>query len=319
MNKDLFGVMDNLSQGILILDSGCGVVFANAPFLKIFKLKSTDILHRTIFDVLPGFDRPCYVQIFAEALKNGYHFFLSAAVHKDLLACKERLNIRISHRVSGNKKYLLLEFIDVTAEFIRIRQLKENINRLSQLNQQLIEKEKVIQDLAYYDSLTGVANRTLFYELAKKMLQTAERNHELLGLMFIDVDKFKNINDTFGHEMGDSVLCQVAKILTGSTRKNDVVSRYGGDEFLVLLPQIREKKNYLVVANKIFGHMNSAVCQNGVCIHVSFSIGVSFYPQDGFTIDTLIAKADRAMYAAKQRRGSRRICAFNQSPVDVTL
>lgn len=305
--------MNNLSQGILILDSGCEIVFTNTFLCKILKRESSELLHRKVYDALPGFNSPCFHSLFSLTLNKRFHFFLSAAIHKNILSCREHLNIRLSRWDIGDEKYLFFEFIDVTAEYERIMQLKKNIRGLCLLNRELLEKEKVIQNLAYYDSLTGVANRTLFYELARKMIQAAERNGEMLGMMFIDIDKFKSINDNFGHEMGDKVLCRVAEILSGATRKNDVVARYGGDEFLVLLPQIREKKNCLIVADKIFNAKNSSVCLNGVCINISLSIGVSFYPDDSLTVDKLIAKADHAMYLAKRHRGkSGSICACGQ-------
>ncbi len=296
-------MMDNLSHGILILDSGCEIVFANTFLCKLLKQESSKIIRRTIYDALPGFDSPCFYRIFRLTLEKRFYFFLSAAIHKNLLDCRERLNIRVSRWDMDGENYLFLEFSDVTAQFERIFQLKKDILALRSLNRKMLEKEKVIQNLAYYDSLTGIANRTLFYELARKMIQSAERNREMLGLMFIDVDKFKNINDNFGHQMGDKVLRRVAEILSGSTRKNDVVARYGGDEFLVLLPKLQEKQNCFLVAEKIFKNKNRFVCLNSSCLKISLSIGVSFYPYDGLTIDKLIAKADRAMYLAKHHRG----------------
>ncbi|WP_228725099.1 GGDEF domain-containing protein [Caproicibacter fermentans] len=202
-----------------------------------------------------------------------------------------------------DQKRLLLEFTEVTDSFERIRQLRESISQLRLLNQELKQKEKAIQSLAYYDQLTGVANRALFYELAEKFLRAAERNHEVLGLMFIDVDNFKQINDTYGHEAGDKVLVQIAGILTAATRRNDVVARYGGDEFLILLPQINAPDNYKIVVSKILQAKRDAIVCNGISVEICLSVGVSFYPQDGDSIDQLIVKADRAMYIAKKQEG----------------
>jgi diguanylate cyclase len=125
----------------------------------------------------------------------------------------------------------------------------------------------------------------------------------MLGLMFIDVDNFKQINDTYGHEAGDRVLVQVAEILTAATRRNDVVARYGGDEFLILLPQINTPENCNIVMSKILQAKRDAVICNGVSVEICLSVGVSFYPQDGDSVDKLIVKADHAMYVAKKTEG----------------
>lgn len=305
MNPEAFAVLDGLGQGVVILDDSFRIVLANAAFLRLFGKGRSSLDGIAFCDVLPRFNKPLYHHIFTDTLYDGYRFFLSAAIHKDLLDCREKFNIHVS-RIGDKRKFLLLEFTDVTAEFARIQELHGSMKKLARMNRKLAEKEKAVRNLAYYDSLTGVANRAFFLEVANRMIRSAERSKDLVGLMFIDVDQFKAINDTFGHEKGDIVLCHVAKVLTSSTRKTDLVARYGGDEFLVLLPKLRTKQDSIAVADKI--NRRNHISPSGCGFDVSFSIGVSFYPQNGKSLKELIRKADRAMYAAKHTHGQ--CCIF---------
>ena len=302
MDKVAKEVLNRLNLGVLIVNENLRVVFRNR-FMIRFETEEAGILSRSLLEIMPGFNRPYFQVALANALEDGYCLFFSAALHAALLSCREKYNIRVTRFEEAGERRLLFEFTDVTDSFERVRQLREGISQLRLLNQELQRKEKAIQNLAYYDQLTGVANRALFYELAEKFLRAAERNGEILGLMFIDVDNFKQINDTFGHEAGDRVLVQVAEILTTATRRNDVVARYGGDEFLILLPQINALDNYKVVVSKILQAKRDAVVRNGVSVGISLSVGVSFYPKDGDSVDQLIVKADRAMYVAKRQEG----------------
>jgi len=224
-------------------------------------------------------------------------------MHKDLLSNNKNLNLKISRIEKDNLNFILIEFIDVTNQFLRIDQLKKYVNELYTLNKELKEKEKTINKLAYYDGLTGVANRTLFYKMADEFYNNAKRNNSLLGLMFIDVDKFKYINDTYGHKKGDEVLIHVAKILKESTRNEDIIARFGGDEFLILLPFIKSYHDCEAVASRINNSTEILYCKEEQ-IKISLSIGISILSNEANDIDELILEADRAMYKAKKLGGN---------------
>lgn len=302
MDKNLREMMDHLNQGILILDSRLSIVFLNRAFGRFLGTESQRLLHLPLSDAFPNFRPAYYRRAFQETLENGASFFFSAALHRDLIHGGKRLNLSASRLILEGQNYLLLEFTDVSGEFERIGQLKESVGRLCRLNRNLLEKEREVRRLAYFDSLTGIPNRSLFYELAEELLWKAKREREMLSLLFIDIDKFKGINDTYGHKMGDRVLQQVADILTGSVRKSDVVARYGGDEFLVLLSGIRNSGDCRIIQSKIERSRKQSVSRRNTPVDISFSVGVSHYPWDGETVDELIVKADQEMYAVKREK-----------------
>lgn len=154
--------------------------------------------------------------------------------------------------------------------------------------------------LAYHDSLTTLPNRSLFSTLLGQEIQQANRYSRKLSVLFLDLDHFKQINDTLGHEAGDQLLQEVANRLKTCLRSSDVVARLGGDEFVVLLPELHEDKYAATVAQKILSATARPFLLRGEESHVTASIGVSIYPQDGQDEQALIKNADAAMYQAKQ-------------------
>ena len=169
-----------------------------------------------------------------------------------------------------------------------------------------IEQEQGARNAALHDILTGLPNRALFNDRLEHGIAQAKRHRWILAVMFVDLDKFKSINDTYGHQAGDAVLQSIAVRLKHNSRDEDTVSRYGGDEFLYLLTQIHEQKDVAMIAVKILGAIqtpcNVRVRDVNVNIGLEASIGISIFPRDGATANALIKSADEAMYGAKENK-----------------
>jgi diguanylate cyclase (GGDEF)-like protein/PAS domain S-box-containing protein len=160
--------------------------------------------------------------------------------------------------------------------------------------------EQKVRELANHDPLTGLPNRRLLEDRLEQALRKAKRNHHQVALQFIDLDRFKQVNDTLGHRVGDLLLQAVAQRLCGLVREVDTVSRIGGDEFLVVLPDVESAAAASEVAKRILESLAQPYLIEGHKLGTTPSIGISLYPAHGGTAEELIVHADQAMYEAKQ-------------------
>ncbi|WZL71929.1 EAL domain-containing protein [Clostridiaceae bacterium 35-E11] len=163
-----------------------------------------------------------------------------------------------------------------------------------------IKQEEHIKYQAYHDALTGLPNRYLFKDRLGIALAQAHRSHQKIAVLFLDIDRFKRINDTLGHALGDILLQEVAKRFKECVNEGDTVARLGGDEFTILLEDIQGIKNVLTVVHKLFHALDEPFVLKNHEIYATTSIGISLYPDDGQDIDTLMKNADIAMYRAKE-------------------
>lgn len=164
--------------------------------------------------------------------------------------------------------------------------------------------QMALQHSARYDTLTDLPNREMLYERVLNALCVAERNHTPLALLYLDLDRFKEVNDSLGHQAGDQLLQEAARRLSKCVRKSDSVGRLGGDEFLVLLNNTPRADVALLVAEKIRTALNQPFDLDGRHVHISPSIGISLYPTHGSDCKQLILYADEAMYEAKKNGGN---------------
>jgi diguanylate cyclase (GGDEF)-like protein len=161
------------------------------------------------------------------------------------------------------------------------------------------QAEERMRHIAQHDALTGLPNRLALLMRLAQLLPEARRHHWNIAIMFIDLDRFKIINDTLGHQIGDEMLREVACRLSSVIRETDFVARLGGDEFVILLPAIATPADAAIVANKIIAALSTAIQVDGHELHTSPSIGISLFPDDGPDGDSILKNADTAMYHAK--------------------
>lgn len=163
-----------------------------------------------------------------------------------------------------------------------------------------VETEHDMNYLAYYDSLTGIPNRVLFYRRLEQAIDLARQTEKTLGVIFIDLDGFKEVNDTLGHDWGDQLLKRIGKRLTDCLGEAELVGRFGGDEFLIMVPQISDNLELEKIAEKVMSIFHRPMLVADQELYISGSGGIAVYPKDGGNVNSLIKNADLAMYAAKK-------------------
>jgi len=203
---------------------------------------------------------------------------------------------------------LIITVIIVAAYSIRIQHKYEQhrdslLKSLTDANDAIEEKNALLHNRAYFDPLTNLPNRTLFLDRLNQSILNAEQSKKSFALLFIDLDHFKNVNDQYGHAVGDELLTQVAKRVNQCIRVTDLSARFSGDEFVVVLGHLHDVNAATSVANRIASKITNVLSHpfqlDNVSVDVSASIGICIYPEDSATQDTLIRYADNAMYHAK--------------------
>ena len=205
-------------------------------------------------------------------------------------------------------RWLMLAFVLPCFAVVGGR-LSELRARLRRTNDELTTALSMIQRMATHDTLTGLPNRALFNETLSHAINQAQRHDRSLAIFFLDLDRFKNINDTLGHAVGDRVLQEAARRLIGSVRTSDLVARLGGDEFVLLVEDFRDTADLADIANKVLLGFGPVLTVDGQDLALSASIGICTYPQDGQDAQALVANADIAMYRAKEQ-GRHRYCFY---------
>ncbi len=174
------------------------------------------------------------------------------------------------------------------------------IRKLETAKSKLIKQKDIIYKQAHYDHLTSLANRTLLNQRLQLLVENNQACGKKFGVLFLDLDNFKEVNDSMGHDVGDMILIHVAKTLLLATRKTDTVARFGGDEFIILVDEVEEIKTLEHIAQKLINAIQQPIRIHHLDINITMSIGISLFPDSGKDFNQLIKNADLALYLAKE-------------------
>jgi diguanylate cyclase (GGDEF)-like protein/PAS domain S-box-containing protein len=268
-------IFDAAGEGIAFVRRG-RIESANGALARMLGVTRETLLGQPVAEILANqLDWETIEQATTAAGVRG-----DAAIHEVMLRATDGHNVwcQLTSRQAGDGMSRILVLTDITS---------------------LKRREEFAWHQANHDELTGLPNRRLLVEHARRLLSVALRQRRQAALMVLDLDGFKEINDLFGHQYGDALLRRVAQRLSGVLRDYDVVARTGGDEFVVLLPEIEQPSIAVVVAEKLIAAASESVEVPGRNIRMHASVGIALFPGDGHDFDGLMSAADNAMYAAK--------------------
>jgi len=276
--QNLQRIMDGSPAVIFVKDIYGKYLFINTLYEKLFHVTKNDIVGKTDYDIFPPSAADAFHDADLKALEAGMPIEAEEMVPQD----------------DGLHHYISLKFplFDSHKNPYAVCGIATDITERRQA-------EEKIRHLAFHDSLTKLPNRLLFDRL-KLALSHAHRKKEMLAILFLDLDRFKVINDTLGHSVGDELLQVIANRLRICLREDDSIARVSGDEFTVLLPSITHGEDVCTIVNKILEVIKQPWVTGGHELCVTTSIGISLYPNDGEEADTLLRNADLAMYYGKE-------------------
>lgn len=275
-------IVRQVSEGILIIDlTTKRIIEANQAYLSIVGYSSQEITTLKL-DELVVTDPEINDSIISKVRKNRLNL-TQESIHRRCNHTQVDVEVNISVIYYGAREYICYTVRDITERKIA---------------------QEMLSYQACHDLLTKLGNRNLFNEQLQKSLARAQRYKAQLAVMFIDLDRFKNINDTLGHDIGDQFLREVGEVLKGCLRTADSISRWGGDEFTILLSEISKPQDVTIVAERILSSFRTPLNIAEYQLYCHLSIGIAIYPQDGDNGETLLKNADIALYRSKDNGGN---------------
>ena len=292
-------VINTIADPVFVKNEQYKWMVLNDAYCQLIGYPDTILIEKSEYDFFPQHEANLFRQqdqlVFqTQHPQENEEEFTDSTGTTHVIATKRSL-----HKDAAGNFFLVGVIRDITQRKLREEHLKRTADELFRSHHELKLQEDHWRYLADHDPLTGLSNRKFFAEQLQESLLWAKNHNLLLGLLFIDLDGFKEINDSLGHDMGDRLLISIAERLTKTLRHNDTVCRLGGDEFTVILRSISHLEAAAKIAEKILASINYPIVLEGCTARVSASIGISVYPLSSQDAETLIRQADAAMYRAK--------------------
>ncbi|MGZ5000051.1 MAG: bifunctional diguanylate cyclase/phosphodiesterase, partial [Methylomonas sp.] len=277
-------VFQSSTEGIVVTDAAQQILAINRAYSGITGYAEAEVLGKKPNILSSGIHSPeFYREMWQQILQTGHWQGEVINRRKDGRLYPEWLNISTVYGENQQVAYYVGIFSDITERKLA---------------------EEKIRYLADHDVLTDLPNRAVFEDKVSQALRYARRHNESIAVIFVDLDRFKNINDSLGHPTGDRVLQEVAKRMRLCVRETDTLARFGGDEFVVVIRDMKAPNEAALLAERLIQHITPTIHLEGYHLHVSVSIGISLYPQDGDNAMTLVKHADTAMFHAKEFESS---------------
>jgi diguanylate cyclase (GGDEF)-like protein/PAS domain S-box-containing protein len=274
-------ILEMAAEGIVSIDTEGKLLSFNRAAQKIFEYSEEEVIGKNVSMLMP----PPHQEDHDKYLS---HYMLTGEAHA----------IGKTRELLGRRKNGLIFPLELSVTEIKYGGAHFFTAVLRDVSEQKLAIKR-IEQLAHYDELTHLPNRSLFYDRLGQAITMAKRNRRSITLMYIDLDGFKNVNDTLGHHMGDLLLVQTAERLRLCVRESDTLARIGGDEFTILLNDAHEREHVEMVAMKIIKSIDQPFYLDGQAAQIGASVGIARYPDDAPTGGALLVVADKAMYAAK--------------------
>jgi diguanylate cyclase (GGDEF)-like protein len=283
-------IIDGVRDPARIVSPDFGVLMMNQAALAVLPSKQTSMEELTCYQAYRQSDTPCSGEdhqcVLKEVIKTGKPCSIK---HKDILEDNKERIFEVEASPLWNADGSLYGVLEV------IRNITKDLSTEAQLR----EHQERLYHAVHHDTLTNLPNRMLLQDRLSRMMLKAKRNKTYVAILFLDLDRFKKINETLGHDIGDQLLLEVSKRLKNCIRKSDTVARIGGDEFGVILDDLRDVKFVAVVARKFLQALSKPIIIQEYELYATSSIGISLYPDDGEDEDVLFRCADTALYRAK--------------------
>lgn len=314
-SKDfLHQILNTIPDPVFVQDRSHRWVVLNQAYGRFIGMDIEDLIGKTVYDVFSQREADAFYQADEEVLRQQqeqeYEETLTDLLGKTYsIATKRSL-----HRDAEGNLLLVGVIRDITIRKSLEESLRRTTQELSQSNQELRDYQTQLHYLANHDPLTGLPNRQLFHEKLQQSIEWAASGSRMVALLFIDLDGFKQVNDSFGHGVGDQLLKSVAKRLIASLRGSDTVARLGGDEFTVILTVVPGELEVMRVAQKMIDTLALPYNFDGQLVRVSASVGIALYPTHYDTVQGLLQGADGAMYEAKAAGKNRYAIVDPSSP-----